>query len=420
LLISLIIPTRERAPYLRESIQTAIRIPDQEIEIVISDNASTDDTKEVISAFPDPRVKYLNTGRRVSMRQNFEFALSHASGDYVIFIGDDDAFVPGQFSFLRSILEQHGPEVLTWGVFTYGWPIEGFGRRPGRIRFLRNKLFGTAQPVDTRAMTTHLLACDLDRLDIKPAVYHGCSSREYLQRIKGANGVVFNSSSPDIYFTYRAILEGCRALYVPHPFTLNGYSPVSTGNAHQPLASADARAEPARRFGAENEQDAIQDVLRHGLSVPLALLSTLERARAVAGHKEPAPDYVAWYSFVLGTSASGDPAAHGAICEILEDYAERCGTSGELRAALTPAATVRSLWRKAPARLAKLSRLNSFKLSAKAGGKNTVRTAANLIDTIVDADYGRVLAGERSRAWAWYRALGRAVAYRLGRLAPIQ
>jgi hypothetical protein len=413
LLISLIIPTRERASYLRESIQTAIQIPDREIEIVISDNASTDGTSDVVGAIADPRIRYLNTGRRISMRQNFEFALENSRGDYVIFIGDDDAFVPRQFPFLRTILEQHKPDVLTWSVFTYGWPIEGFGRRPGRVRFLRNMLFGAAQPIDTRGHVAHLLACELDRLEVKPAVYHGCSSRAYLERIRGDNGVIFNSSSADIYFTYRAILGGCRALHVPHPFTLNGYSPVSTGNAHQPFAEADTRAEPARRFAAENEQDPVQDVLRHGLSVPLALFSTLERARALAGGA-PAPDYVAWYGYVLRATASGDPTAHRTIRQILEDYAARSGTTEELQAALSPAAMPRLLRRKLASRLRRLPRLISFKLSAETGGANTIRTAANLIDTILDADYGRVLAAEQSPARSWYRALGRAIAYRMG------
>src|SRR6056297_1629920 len=104
MLISIVIPTRDRAQYLRHSLATSTAIPDPNIEIVVSDNASVDETRKVVSEAQDPRVRYVNTGARVSMRQNFEFAFHQSKGDYLIYFGDDDGILPGQFSFLRSIL----------------------------------------------------------------------------------------------------------------------------------------------------------------------------------------------------------------------------------------------------------------------------------------------------------------------------
>ena len=114
--ISLIIPTRERSRYLQESIRTALAVRDPDVEVVVSDNASEDDTQAIVAAFDDPRLKYVNTGQRVSMRQNFEFGLSASSGDYVSMIGDDDGFLPGQFPSLRRILEERRPDVLSWRI----------------------------------------------------------------------------------------------------------------------------------------------------------------------------------------------------------------------------------------------------------------------------------------------------------------
>ena len=48
MLISIIIPSRDRAVYLKYSVQTALNIQDENIEIIISDNASTDHTQEII------------------------------------------------------------------------------------------------------------------------------------------------------------------------------------------------------------------------------------------------------------------------------------------------------------------------------------------------------------------------------------
>ena len=61
MLISIIIPSRDRAVYLKYSVQTALNIQDDNIEIIISDNASTDQTKEVIKGIDDTRLKYLSS-----------------------------------------------------------------------------------------------------------------------------------------------------------------------------------------------------------------------------------------------------------------------------------------------------------------------------------------------------------------------
>ena len=89
MLISIVIPSRDRAKYLKYSLQTALAISDQNLEILVSDNASEDNTKELVKSFSDSRLRYINTGARISMRANFELALKASRGDYVIFFGDD-------------------------------------------------------------------------------------------------------------------------------------------------------------------------------------------------------------------------------------------------------------------------------------------------------------------------------------------
>ena len=58
MLISIIIPTRDRADYLKYSVQTALKIDDIEIEVIVSDNASIDHTEKIISSIKDNRLKF--------------------------------------------------------------------------------------------------------------------------------------------------------------------------------------------------------------------------------------------------------------------------------------------------------------------------------------------------------------------------
>ena len=116
MLISIVIPTRDRARYLRHSLATATEISDPDIEIVVSDNAALDDTREVVAEAADPRVRYVNTG-------------------------DDDGILPGQFRFLRRILENQRPDALSWDYPVYGWPVDGYGNRVGGLRIAKAHVF---------------------------------------------------------------------------------------------------------------------------------------------------------------------------------------------------------------------------------------------------------------------------------------
>ena len=74
-LISLVIPTRERADTLAHTLATALAQRSRHYEVVVSDNASVDHTRETVTRIADDRVRYFNTGERLSMCGNYEFAL---------------------------------------------------------------------------------------------------------------------------------------------------------------------------------------------------------------------------------------------------------------------------------------------------------------------------------------------------------
>ena len=419
MIISLIIPTRERSNYLKESIQTALRIDDDQVEIIISDNASKDGTQTVVENISDSRLKYINTGSRVSMRQNFEFALQNSLGDYVLYIGDDDSMLPGQFRFLREILEQHRPDSLSWDRPTYGWPIKGYGNKTGSVKFQRESVFGTLESVDCGESRQRLLACDLRDTGPKPAIYHGCISRGFLDEIASADGTYFRSSNPDVYVTYQAVLKNAKALHSYHPFTLNGHSPASTGGGNHAYNSTDPRSKPGHQFGEENQQDSIRDVMGYALSVPLAFFSTLETIRSVSPSELDKPDYEAWYHFVLNSARSGDKETKQRLQVILAEHAENTSTQHELEEAKRAPAKVVAKLRKYTARLDKVRALRHRKrISAEIDGENNSLTAAITYDHVLGDDFAGILNGSRSRNQCWKAAMRRCSTSRT--LSPVR
>ena len=399
MLISVIIPTRERAKYLAYSVQTALAIQDENIEIIVSDNASTDDTAEVIGRLDDPRLRYIRTDRRLSMRQNFQFALDHAKGDYVIYFGDDDGILPQQFPALRAILERERPDGLSWSLPTYGWPQKDVAKKAAGVRFRKEMIFGTTEPIDARARKEATEACNLKNFTYYPRLYHGAASRAYLQRLSNSDGVFFCGSIPDIYFCYRACQVGGKFLFSYHPFSVNGYSSASTGGSHGATSGDNKLSGPAQKFNQENEKDPLSDVLPPTLSVAAVFFSTLE----TVSERFPKPafktDYTNWYGYVLRDVNHKSQAIKDQVTASLKAHAIKTGTEAELANADPETKknkkTLADRWSQL------IGNFTSLRLSAETDGDNTILSAVNMCDAVLSDSYAKVLGGEMSRAQAW-------------------
>lgn len=91
-LVSVVLPTYNRAPLLRRSIGSVLRQSFSDLELVVVDDGSRDNTEEVVSAFNDPRVRYLprpNGG--VAAARNT--GVQAARGRYLAFQDSDDEWL---------------------------------------------------------------------------------------------------------------------------------------------------------------------------------------------------------------------------------------------------------------------------------------------------------------------------------------
>lgn len=94
-LISIGIPTYNRADtYLRDALESALAQTWAPLEIVVSDNDSTDATEATVRSYNDPRVRYYRQKPAVAPNDNFNFCLAQARGDYFLLLHDDDKIDP--------------------------------------------------------------------------------------------------------------------------------------------------------------------------------------------------------------------------------------------------------------------------------------------------------------------------------------
>lgn len=218
--ISLIIPTRERADTLLFAIKTALDQQSQDYEVIVSDNFSQDNTKEVVQSFNDPRLVYINTGRRLSMCDNYEFALEHAKGEYLIIIGDDDAVMPGAIDKLKITIKEKPGLVYWWSKPVYTWPKDGRGASAAYLSIKINP------PVIDLKKFARKLATEMTRgAEWLANPYHNAVSKSILDAIRKQTGRVFHSTQPDA-FTAFAIPAFCdTAINVGYIVTVAGRSP---------------------------------------------------------------------------------------------------------------------------------------------------------------------------------------------------
>ena len=92
-LVSVIIPTYNCAPYLAEAIDSVLLHVGVNMEIIVVDDGSTDNTKEVVEKYRD-RITYIThvPGRGASAARNL--GIRHASGEWIAFQDADDIWFP--------------------------------------------------------------------------------------------------------------------------------------------------------------------------------------------------------------------------------------------------------------------------------------------------------------------------------------
>jgi hypothetical protein len=90
-LVTIAIPTYNRArTYLRGCLESALRQRYANLEILVADNGSTDDTEAVVRGYNDGRIRYCRQPKNIAPNDNFNFCAQEARGAYLLLLLDDE------------------------------------------------------------------------------------------------------------------------------------------------------------------------------------------------------------------------------------------------------------------------------------------------------------------------------------------
>ena len=223
-LITVLIPTYDRARFLPDAIASAIVQTHANIEIVVLDDASPDSGRTEAAVAPfvasDPRVRYVRHATNLGITGNWRAGIAMVQGEYFCLLHDDDTFEPDFIAKLVAAIDGKHDVILS---FCDHWIMETDGTRNASEADHVSALFGRS----------HLAAGVVPDF-AKTALVDGavCAGAALYRRADVLPEFAEEAArgSVDIWLMYRCVSTGRRAVYVPE--RLMNYRSHGGGMSH--------------------------------------------------------------------------------------------------------------------------------------------------------------------------------------------
>jgi glycosyltransferase involved in cell wall biosynthesis len=117
-LVSICIPTYQGSRWIRDSIAAALSQDYPSVEVVVSDDSSTDGTAEIAESYGNRRIRVVRSDRRLGMAGNWNRSVQLAEGDYIKFLMQDDLLDPTCVSRMAAVLTRNPSVGFVFAVRT--------------------------------------------------------------------------------------------------------------------------------------------------------------------------------------------------------------------------------------------------------------------------------------------------------------
>jgi glycosyltransferase involved in cell wall biosynthesis len=154
-LVSICIPTYNRASMVHEAIQSAIDQSYENLEILVVDNASSDNIKEVVESFQDSRLRLVVNEKNLGLFGNFNRCIELGKGKYIHILHSDDA-IDSRFTQTCVEFLESSPSVAM--TFTAAEVISGATTKSLKISD-NNLIFAAPEGFRKILLTRNFIVC---------------------------------------------------------------------------------------------------------------------------------------------------------------------------------------------------------------------------------------------------------------------
>lgn len=212
-LFSICIPNYNYSKYIGQSLQSVLDQSCQDFEIIVADNASTDDSLEVIASYAakSEKIRIIQNRYNIGFGPNVQKATQAAQGDFLIVLSSDDLMLPGALEIYKSVIESIGDKARHAVFSTYSRVINDRGEfmegvRHGILPWCKlNQAEGDFHGLNCRIGAGHdTLAIALSALANPLGFLSTLVSSDLYDAVEGYNTTFL--MSPDYFFNLK-ILE---------------------------------------------------------------------------------------------------------------------------------------------------------------------------------------------------------------------
>jgi len=252
---SVLLPTRNGGRYLADCIASILEQPYSDMELVVSDNANTDETPAVVASFAgDARLKAIRLDTPVCVTDNWNCALRASSGDYLLMMGDDDCLLPGYFQRVERILDKYGnPDCITYNAYSY----VAQGSINGNMQsYYKETFFKFGQDFDGEGVLSSEMRFSIvrDMFRFRNRIPLNMQTTLISRRTGNQiSGGIFQPPFPDHYALNSLLLNAKTWVYVPENLLVVGVSPKSFGH----FVYSDKQDEGKEYLGIESDFDGL-------------------------------------------------------------------------------------------------------------------------------------------------------------------
>jgi len=119
LLVSVIIPTYNRADVVKRAITSVQLQTHKNLEIIVVDDASADNTAEVVLSIIDNRIRYICHKANLGGSAARNTGINQARGEYIAFLDSDDVWLPNKLTVQMEVIITHAAQnnIVCYGQF---------------------------------------------------------------------------------------------------------------------------------------------------------------------------------------------------------------------------------------------------------------------------------------------------------------
>lgn len=207
--VSVIIPTYNSEKFIAKAIESVLQQTYPNVELIVVDDASQDNTVEVVKGYCSDRIKLIVNDRNQGPSYSRNRAIEVANGEWIALLDSDDWFAGDRLEKLLQVAQSKNADFVVDDLY---FITEG-AEKPWTTRFSERWGFGTGKvPINT---ITQLNAVDFIELDlgvVKPLI-----KREFLVR----HGLKFDEElrfGEDFHLFLLCLLKGAKFIVVPTPY----------------------------------------------------------------------------------------------------------------------------------------------------------------------------------------------------------